>query len=84
MRQTVFAVLLAILLTAGGFFYSGWYSWNYKRPPQTVVYQQQISGANATVTQNPQQMDKQKLNSIGIGINPSDVKSKFIIYTRSF
>lgn len=49
-RETATVAGLAIILTAGVFFYIGWYKWEH-RPPQTVNNIQQISGDNATVTQ---------------------------------
>ena len=50
-REIASAVGLAVILTAGVFFYIGWYKWEH-RPPQTVNYIQENSG-NATGTFNP-------------------------------
>lgn len=65
-KDIVLAVGLAIVLTAGTFFYVGWYNWEFKRPPTAVYHNQYINGTNATVTQNTQDKPKDKWWSFGI------------------
>ena len=63
-RQTLTAIGLAIILTAGCFFYAGWYSWEFKRPPTAVYHNQYVSGDNATVTQNEPQKDRRLFTGV--------------------
>ena len=60
-KETLTVLGLGIILTAGVFFYIGWYNWEFKRPPTQVHHTQIVSGDNATVTQNPEQKKDRRL-----------------------
>ena len=81
-RESFSVLGLGVLITAGVFFYVGWYHWEFKRPPTAVYHNQYVSGDNATVTQN--EPKEQKLNAIWLGVNPRNVKDCLIGYSRSF
>ena len=61
LRDHLTAAGLAIILTAGVFFYFGWYNWEFKRPPTAVYHNQYVSGDNATVTQNTEKPKDRRL-----------------------
>ena len=60
MREKLTIAGLVVLITAGVFFYIGWYKWEH-RPPQVVNNIQQISGDNATVSQNTEKPKDRRL-----------------------